>query len=73
MFQDDPPPDSREHFARCLQTLVEVARENGVDVEGGWTVRTETGERADWDVEIWRVRSDGRDDCGASDPGVDAG
>ena len=38
-----------------LRSLLSEATENGVDVEGGWLVRSPAEETPDWDIEIWRV------------------
>lgn len=42
-------------FTDELRRLLSEATENGVDVEGGWLVRSRDEETPDWDVEIWRV------------------
>ncbi|MFC4358075.1 hypothetical protein ACFO0N_08960 [Halobium salinum] len=47
-------PDSTAEFHEALTGLVRAARENGVDVEGGWDCRID-GTTPDFAVEIFPV------------------
>jgi hypothetical protein len=44
-----------ERFTEALREAVAEAYRNGVDVEGGWLVRSSARDVPDWDIEIWRV------------------
>lgn len=51
---EDGPTTERE-FDDKLGSLLERARRNGVDVEGGWDFRSDRDEIPDWGVEIYEV------------------
>jgi hypothetical protein len=53
---DADGPTTEEAFQNQLRRLVRTADANGVDVEGGWTCRTDDG-RSDWGVEILELQS----------------
>lgn len=44
--------DSKSEFHDALDALVSEAAEKGIDVEGGWDVRSPDGRQSDWTVEI---------------------
>jgi hypothetical protein len=46
-----------EEFSDALNSLIQEAYANGVDIEGGWECRT-TAERPDWDIVILEVEKD---------------
>ena len=46
--------ESEEDFNRALHDLVEVARANGIDITGGWSLNGKDGSH-DLGVEIYRV------------------
>ena len=57
---DEPP------FRTALTQLLQTARENGIDVEGGWDIDGHDG-HPDWDVVVTVVeRADGDDGDGAA-------
>ncbi|WP_254545918.1 hypothetical protein [Halomarina pelagica] len=53
-------PDARvesiEELKALLGRLLDEAYANGVEVEGGWSVRTANRETPDWTVEIAHLR-----------------
>ncbi|MFB6185101.1 MAG: hypothetical protein ABEI96_11145 [Haloarculaceae archaeon] len=48
-------PTSPQEFEATLAWLLRTARENGVDVEGGWMDRTHDRNGPDWGIEIYEV------------------
>lgn len=56
----DDSIESDEAFNRQLKTLLDEAASNGVELEGGWPVQTDTSDIPDWDIEITALaESDG--------------
>jgi hypothetical protein len=43
---------SEEDFERALRRILVNADSNGVDVRGGWPIRTNSDVAGDWDLEI---------------------
>lgn len=54
---DPNGPTTESEFDARLRALVHAAHDNGIDVEGGWSARTDRDERPDWGIEIYRVES----------------
>lgn len=55
-------PHTEDQFRQALAELVRAARNNGVDVEGGWDCPAD-GDAPEFGVEIYRVQrspADGR-------------
>lgn len=55
-----PPPNSdgpttKQEFTSRLDSLLRSAHRNGVEIEGGWAVRTDETNQPDWGVEIYEV------------------
>lgn len=50
-------PSDDDEFREQLDTLVRLAEDNGVDVEGGWDLSGD-GDRPSWSVEIFEVKRD---------------
>lgn len=56
--ESDPNgPTTESEFDTRLRALIRSARDNGIDVEGGWAVRSGRDERPDWGIEIYPVES----------------
>ncbi|MFW5919760.1 MAG: hypothetical protein ACOCSF_06150 [Halanaeroarchaeum sp.] len=50
--------ETETDFQERLESLVEEAYENGVDVRGGWPVQVNEEDAPDWDVEIVALSPD---------------
>lgn len=62
-----PEPTDEESFRKALETVIETARQNGIDVERDWACQPESV-RSDWAVDIVRLAStETTDDCGHND------
>lgn len=48
--------DSQESFLTALESVLIEARQNDVDIEGGWLIESPHNDH-NWDVEIWPVES----------------
>ena len=48
----DEPIDTEEVFHGKLQTIVNEAASNGIEVEGAWPVLNDDPRLPDWDLEI---------------------
>ena len=48
--------DSEADFHDALHEILVAATANGVDVRGGWPIRTDGGDTPDWDLEIVELK-----------------
>lgn len=54
-MSDDTSIDDVESLRSALTELLEEAERNGVEIEGGLTIRTTASQHPDWEVQIWQV------------------
>lgn len=50
--------NSEEALEEALREIIVEADSNGVDVRGGWSVRTDSDFFEGWDVEVVELRMD---------------
>ncbi|MFC4358414.1 hypothetical protein ACFO0N_10720 [Halobium salinum] len=47
-------PQTKEEFAERIEALIHGAESNGLDIEGGYVLRSTNGDY-DWDMELFPV------------------
>lgn len=50
-------PTTECEFDNRLSELIRAAHDNGIEVEGGWAVRSVPDDKPDWGIEIYVVET----------------